>query len=79
MLDYISNETFRRCIQRGLNKGKATNALARALFFGKHGELRESALQDQLQRSRNQAGSNLILGYKTSKIQLSNKTIEWLR
>ncbi|OPH61220.1 hypothetical protein BC351_14860 [Paenibacillus ferrarius] len=25
------------------------NALARAIFFGKHGELRERALQDQLQ------------------------------
>lgn len=24
------------------------NALARAIFFGKHGELRERALQDQL-------------------------------
>lgn len=27
------------------------NALARAIFFGKHGELRERALQDQLQRA----------------------------
>lgn len=27
------------------------NALARALFFGKRGELRERALQDQLQRA----------------------------
>jgi hypothetical protein len=34
-----------------LNKGEAMNALARAIFFGKHGELRERALQDQLQRA----------------------------
>lgn len=27
------------------------NALARAIFFGKHGELRERALADQLQRA----------------------------
>ena len=27
------------------------NALARAIFFGKRGELRERALQDQLQRA----------------------------
>lgn len=27
------------------------NALARAIFFGKHGELRERAVQDQLQRA----------------------------
>ncbi|GAJ99795.1 mobile element protein [Geomicrobium sp. JCM 19055] len=27
------------------------NALARAIFFGKHGELRQRALKDQLQRA----------------------------
>lgn len=42
---------LRRRIHRGLNKGEAMNALARAIFFGKHGELRERALQDQLQRA----------------------------
>lgn len=51
ILDYISNEALRRRIQRGLNKGEAMNALARALFFGKRGELRERGLQDQLQRA----------------------------
>ena len=50
-LDYISSKTLRRRIQRGLNKGEAVNALARAIFFGKHGEFRERALQDQLQRA----------------------------
>ncbi|EJP92508.1 hypothetical protein ABH955_000287 [Bacillus sp. RC240] len=34
------------------------NALARAIFFGKHGELRERALQDQLQRA---SALNLII------------------
>ena len=51
ILDYISNENLRRQIQRGLNKGEAMNALARAIFFGKRGELRERELQDQLQRA----------------------------
>jgi TnpA family transposase len=51
ILDYISSETLRRRIQRGLNKGEAMNGLARALFFGKRGELRERGLQDQLQRA----------------------------
>ncbi|MFT9497650.1 Tn3 family transposase [Anaerosolibacter sp.] len=51
ILDYISNEALRRRIQRGLNKGEAMNALARAIFFGKRGELRERELQDQLQRA----------------------------
>lgn len=51
ILDYLSSETLRRKIHRGLNKGEAMNALARAIFFGKYGELRERALQDQLQRA----------------------------
>jgi len=51
ILDYISSEAMRRRINRGLNKGEAMNALARAIFFGKFGELRERALQDQLQRA----------------------------
>lgn len=51
ILDYISSETLRRKIHRGLNKGEAMNSLARSIFFGKRGELRERALQDQLQRA----------------------------
>ncbi len=38
-------------IQKGLNKGKAMNGLARAIFFGKQGELRERTIQHQLQRA----------------------------
>lgn len=51
ILDYISSEALRRKINRGLNKGEAMNAVARAIFFGKRGELRERVLQDQLQRA----------------------------
>lgn len=51
ILEYLSDKALRRKIHRGLNKGEAMNALARAIFFGKHGELRERALQDQLQRA----------------------------
>jgi TnpA family transposase len=51
LLDYISNEALRRRIQRGLNKGEAMNALARAIFFGKRGQFMERELQDQLQRA----------------------------
>lgn len=32
ILDYITNETLRRRIHRGLNKGEAMNELARAYF-----------------------------------------------
>jgi TnpA family transposase len=51
LLNYISNESLRRKIQKGLNKGEAMNGLARAIFFGKQGELRERTLQHQLQRA----------------------------
>ena len=51
ILDYISDEALRRRIQRGLNKGEAMNALAKAIFFGKRGEFHEREMQDQLQRA----------------------------
>ncbi|SUY45065.1 TnpA, transposase (3' segment) [Clostridium putrefaciens] len=51
ILDYLSDENFRRKIHTGLNKGEATNALARALFFGKHGMLHEKDIQAQIQRA----------------------------
>ncbi len=51
ILEYIMNKALRRKIQRGLNKGEAMNALCRAIFLGKRGELRERELQDQLQRA----------------------------
>lgn len=35
ILDYLSSEAYRRRIHRGLNKGEAMNALARAIFFRK--------------------------------------------
>ena len=37
ILDYITNETLRRRINRELNKGEAMNGLVRALFFDKRG------------------------------------------
>ncbi len=32
-LDWLQNIELRRCMNAGLNKGKAKNALARAVFF----------------------------------------------
>jgi len=51
ILDYVSSKALRRKINRGLNKGEAMNALARAVFFGKLGEFRDRSIQDQLQKS----------------------------
>lgn len=58
ILDYISSEELRRKIQKGLNKGEAMNGLARAIFFGKQGELRERTMQNQLQKA---SALNLII------------------
>lgn len=51
ILNYLTSESLRRKIQKGLNKGEAMNGLARAIFFGKQGELRERTIQHQLQRA----------------------------
>ncbi len=51
IFDYLSDKALRRRIQKGLNKGEAANALARAIFFGKHGYFYERQLKDQLQRA----------------------------
>lgn len=51
ILRYATDNVLRRRILVGLNKGEAMNGLARAVFFGKQGELRERNLQDQLQRA----------------------------
>ena len=55
----VSNETLRRRIQRGLNKGEAMNFLARAIFFGKQGQFMERKMQDQLQRA---SALNILIG-----------------
>lgn len=61
ILDYISNEALRRRVQKGLNKGEAMNGLARAIFFGKRGELRERGLQEQLQRASRASALNILI------------------
>nr|WP_314466138.1 transposase [uncultured Clostridium sp.] len=77
ILDYISNESLRRRIQKGLNKGEAVNALARAIFLGKRGELRERELQDQLQRA---SALNILINaisiWNTTYLQ---KAIDYLK
>jgi TnpA family transposase len=51
LLEYFRNESFRRRILIGLNKGEALHALARQLFFGRLGELRDRAFEDQMHRA----------------------------
>lgn len=51
LLDYFQDESLRRRILIGLNKGEALHALARQLFSGKHGELWDRAFEDQVHRA----------------------------
>jgi TnpA family transposase len=51
LLEYFRNEALRRRILIGLNKGEALHALARQIFFGRLGELRDRALEDQIHRA----------------------------
>jgi len=51
LLEYFRDESFRRRILIGLNKGEALHALARQLFFGRLGALRDRALEDQMHRA----------------------------
>jgi TnpA family transposase len=50
LLKFFRDESLRRRILIGLNKGEALHALARQLFFGWLGELRR-AFEDQMHRA----------------------------
>jgi TnpA family transposase len=58
LLQYISSPELRRRIHVGLNKGEAKNALARAVFFNRLGELRDRTHENQRHRA---SGLNLVV------------------
>lgn len=49
-LDWIRNPALRRRANAGLNKGEARNALSRAIFFHRLGELRDRSFDSQVYR-----------------------------
>jgi TnpA family transposase len=57
ILDWFKNTELRRRVQEGLNKGEARNALARAVFFNRLGELRDRSFEQQNHRA---SGLNLV-------------------
>jgi len=57
-LDWLQNVELRRRVQAGLNKGEAKNALARAVFFNRFGEVRDRSFEDQRYRV---SGLNLVV------------------
>ena len=57
ILDWLQSVELRRRVQVGLNKGEARNALARAVFFYRLGEIRDRSFGQQRYRA---SGLNLI-------------------
>ena len=57
-LDWMQNVELRRRVQIGLNKGEAKNALARAVFFNRLGEIRDRSYENQRYRA---SGLNLVV------------------
>jgi hypothetical protein len=58
-LEWLQSPELRRRVQVGLNKGEAKNALARAVFFNRLGELRDRTFENQRYRA---SGLNLVAG-----------------
>ncbi|HLO76486.1 MAG TPA: Tn3 family transposase [Magnetospirillum sp.] len=57
-LDWITDPALRRRSNAGLNKSEARNALARTLFFHRHGEIRDRTFENQRYRA---SGLNLAV------------------
>jgi TnpA family transposase len=51
ILELLLDPPLRRRQRRGLNDGEAVNSIARAVFTGQRGELRDRAFQDQVHRA----------------------------
>jgi TnpA family transposase len=57
ILDWLQSVELRRRAHAGLNKGEARNALARAVFFYRLGEIRDRGFEQQRYRA---SGLNLV-------------------
>jgi TnpA family transposase len=57
-LEWFKNIDLRRRTNAGLNKGEARNALARAIFFYRLGEMRDRSFESQAYRA---SGLNLLV------------------
>jgi hypothetical protein len=57
-LDWLQNTELRRRVHVGLNKGEAKNALAKAVFFNRLGEMRDRSFENQRYRA---SGLNLVV------------------
>jgi TnpA family transposase len=67
-LDWLKNIDLRRRANAGLNKGEARNALARAIFFYRLGEMRDRSFESQVYRA---SGLNLLIAVDFAPIGAS--------
>lgn len=76
MLDWLRSSELRRRANTGLNKGEARNALARAVFFHRLGELRDRSFENQAYRA---SGLNLLVAaiilWNTRYLQVAFDTL----
>lgn len=56
-LEWLQSPELRRRVQAGLNKGESRNALSRAVFFNRLGEVRDRSFENQSYRA---SGLNLV-------------------
>ncbi|MDR3440570.1 Tn3 family transposase [Telmatospirillum sp.] len=71
-LDWLRDPGLRRRVGAGLNKGEARNALARAVFFYRLGEMRDRSYENQAYRA---SGLNLLVAaiilWNTSYLEMA--------
>jgi TnpA family transposase len=76
-LEWMMDIDLRRRVQAGLNKGEAKNALSRAVFFNRLGELRDRSFENQRYRA---SGLNLVVAAIILwNTEYTNQAIETLR
>jgi hypothetical protein len=76
MLDWLQSVELRRVVHAGLNKGEARNALTRAVFFNRLGEIRDRGFEQQRYRA---SGLNLVTAaivlWNTVYLERATKTL----
>jgi TnpA family transposase len=65
-LEWLQSPDLRHRVQVGLNKREAKNALARAVFFNRLGEMRDRTFENQRYRA---SGLNLVVAQSSSGTQ----------
>jgi TnpA family transposase len=63
LLEWLQSVDLRRRVNAGLNKGEARNALARAVFFNRLGEIRDQSFEQQCQWTESGDGGDCPVEY----------------